>query len=249
MNAPAPTLRSRIVPALAATAVAAALGGAGWYGVQAIAARPIGHIELGGDVARLAPADLDAFTQGLRGLPVGSVSLAEVRARARRIPWVRDASVRRVPDGLAVTFETYGALARWNANQIISPQGEIFVAPTDAALPLAQGPDETAPLVAQRYPALVAALAPLGSPLAQLNVSARGAWQVVLESGLVLELGRGDFEPPLARFVAAWPGLVARGVETKHADLRYANGFAIRQAATVPPPKDSKARAAAPRKK
>jgi cell division septal protein FtsQ len=56
---------------------------------------------------------------------------------------------------------------------------------------------------------------------------------VTLESGLVLEVGRAEIAQRLERFAAAWPQLAAQGVQTAHADLRHANGFALRRAATV----------------
>ena len=126
----------------------------------------------------------------------------------------------------------------------VSSRGEVFSAPYEGKLPRFRGPDGSGPAVARQYAAIVPVLAPLASPVAELQLSSRGAWQVLLESGLVLELGRGDVASRLARFVAAWPGLKARGVETKHADLRYANGFALRvppAAASPNPPKAAKA--------
>ena len=78
--------------------------------------------------------------------------------------------------------------------------------------------------------ALVRAIVHAESNYDPTALSPRGAWEVLLDSGLSLELGRGDVAPRLERFVAAWPGLAARGVEAKHADLRYANGFALRLA-------------------
>jgi cell division protein FtsQ len=69
---------------------------------------------------------------------------------------------------------------------------------------------------------------PLGSPLAELKLSPRGAWQVVLESGLVLELGRIDRVARLERFAAAWPRLALHDPAPRYADLRYPNGFALR---------------------
>jgi len=232
----APAVRGRILPAMAAAVVIGALAGGGWYGYRVLAARPIAHVELAGYVARLPPRDVDAFARSLEGIAVGSVSLAAVREAARRIPWVRDASVRRrFPDGLEVTFEAHQALARWGANALVSTHGEVFSAPFEGKLPRFQGPDGSAPAMAQQYSAIVPMLAPLASPVAELHLSARGAWQVLLESGLVLELGRGDVAARIQRFVAAWPGLAARGVETKHADLRYANGFALRMASNSQP--------------
>jgi len=252
MSSAAPRLRHRILPAMAAAVVIGALAGGGWYGYRLLAARPIEHVELAGDVARIPPRELDAFARSLQGMAVGSVSLAAVREAARRLPWVRDASVRRrFPAGLEVTFEAHQALARWGANALVSTHGEVFSAPFGAKLPRFQGPDGSAPVMVQEYSAIAPMLAPLGSPVAELHLSARGAWQVLLDSGLVLELGRGDVAPRIQRFVAAWPGLAARGVETKHADLRYANGFALRiasnsQAAGAGP---SKPRKPQPKKK
>ena len=232
----APRVRSRILPAMAAAVVIGALAGGGWYGYRLLASRPIEHIELAGDVARIPPRDLDAFARSLQGMAVGSVSLAAVREAARRMPWVRDASVRRrFPAGLEVTFEAHQALARWGANALVSTHGDVFSAPFDGKLPRFQGPDGSAPAMVQEYSAIAPMLAPLGSPIAELHLSARGGWQGLLHSGLVLELGRGDVAPRIQRFVAAWPGLAARGVETKHADLRYANGFALRIASNSQP--------------
>jgi cell division protein FtsQ len=253
MNAPAPRLRHRILPAFAAAAVMGALAAGGWYGYRALASRPITHVEFGGDVARIPPHDLEAFARSLRGVAVGNVSLASVREAARRLPWVRDAAVRRrFPDGLEVTFDAYDALARWGTSALVSSRGEVFNASYEGKLPRFQGPEGSAPVVARQYAAIVPILAPLASPIAEVSLSPRGAWQVLLESGLTLELGRGEVVPRLQRFVAAWPGLSSRGVETKHADLRYANGFALRvPAAAQSPdtPKAAKARNPQPKKK
>lgn len=231
----APKLRTRIVPAVGAVAVIAALASVGWYGWREIAARPIASVAFSGDVAKIAPADLDAFAKSLRGAPVGSVPLASVRDAARRIPWVRDASVRRrFPDGLEVSLDAYDVLARWGKIALVSTRGEIFTAPFEGKLPRFIGPDNSATQMAEEYAAIVRIVAPLASPVAELHLSARGAWQLLLESGLRIELGRGDIHPRLERFVAAWPGVLARGVQTTHADLRYANGFAVRRGAAEP---------------
>ena len=238
--------RTHVLPALAAGAVVAALAAGGWYGYRQLAARPIASVAFGGDVARLAPRDLDAFERALRGTPVGSVSLAAVREAARRIPWVKDASVRRrFPDALEVTFEAYQPLARWGPQDLVSVGGEVFHAPFTGALPRFTGPDGAAPAMAQEFPVLSRMAAPLGSPVSELRLSARGAWQLVLASGLTLELGRGDVLPRLERFVAAWPGLAARGVRTRYVDLRYANGFALRRLADASPPSQPPAAKAA----
>jgi cell division protein FtsQ len=77
------------------------------------------------------------------------------------------------------------------------------------------------------YAELNAELQPMQQHIAQISLSPRFAWQVKLDSGMVLELGREEMRRRLARFVAVYPyslGALARPVD--HVDLRYRNGFA-----------------------
>jgi cell division protein FtsQ len=223
----ASVLRSRVLPAAAATVVIAVLAAAAWYGYDAISSRPLERVVFAGDLDKLARGDLDALARSVRGM----TSLGAVREAARRMPWVRDASVRRrFPDAVEITFETHEALARWGDGGLVSSRGDVFKARHAASLPRFRGPEGAAPLMAREYPVIAREAAPLASPIAELRLSARGGWQVLLASGLELELGRGDIHPRLQRFAAAWPHLAASGVETRHADLRHANGFALKTA-------------------
>jgi cell division protein FtsQ len=61
----------------------------------------------------------------------------------------------------------------------------------------------------------------------QISLSARHAWQLRLDNGMVLELGRENMQQRLARFVAVRKMDDLGGA--KYVDLRYRNGFAVRQ--------------------
>ena len=233
-----PPLR-RALRAIGGLAVVALLAAGIVYGLEAIDSQPIKRVLIAGEVDKIPRADLEAFAQGVQGASASGASLAAVREAARRIPWVRDAAVRRrFPDAIEVTFEAHEALARWDDGVLVSPRGDVFHADFDGALPRFKGPEGAAAAMAREYPAIVAALAPFAAKVAELRLSRRGAWQVVLElpsprpspkgegEQLTLELGRGDIHARLARFVAAWPQIAAGGVDTRHADLRYASGFA-----------------------
>ena len=225
-------LRARVIPVAAGTAMVALLAAGAWYGYDYATSQPIRRVVFVGDPGRISRADLDAFAQAIEGAPSGSASLAAVREAARRIPWVRDAAVRRrFPDAIEVSFETHEVLARWAEGGLVSTRGEVFVAEHAGFLPLFRGPVATSPQMAEAYPAIAKALAPLAAALVELRLSARGAWQVVLDSGLVLELGRQDMVPRIERFAAAYPRLPAGSLEGKVVDLRYTNGFAMANAA------------------
>jgi hypothetical protein len=74
-----PAMRHRILPAIAAVGVVAVLAGGAWYGYRVLGARPIAQVAFGGDIARIPPAELEAFARSLRGASAGSVTLASVR--------------------------------------------------------------------------------------------------------------------------------------------------------------------------
>jgi len=226
MNAPS-TFRTRVLPAAAGAAMVAALAAGAWYGYDYAMSQPVRQVLFAGDTARIPRAELEAFALSVRDARPGA-SLAAVREAARRIPWVRDASVRRrFPDAIEVRFEAHEPLARWADGGLVSTRGDVFNADYAAFLPLFRGPEGAAPRMAEAYPALARAATPLAAALVELRVSRRGAWQLLLDSGLVVELGREDIVPRLERFAAAYPRLPAGALDGKHADLRYNNGFAM----------------------
>ena len=168
-------------------------------------------------------------------MPGSSATLGAVREAGRRLPWVREVTVRRrFPDALEVRIEAHVALARWNDHQLVSAQGEVFSANHEGELPRLSGPEGAAPEMAREFPRIVRALEPMGIALSELRLSARGAWQVVLASGLVLELGRTDLAARLERFVEVWPRIASQESAPVYADLRYPNGFALRRALARP---------------
>ena len=231
--APKPLAR-RVLPALAALGVAALLATAGWHGYTFIAAQPLKRVVFAGDLDRLPQAELEALTQAVQS--AGRSPIGAVREAAMRMPWVRDATVRRIfPDAVEITFEAHQAFARWNDTQLVSRRGEVFTATDAATLPWLRGPEGTVSLLVAELPGIAAVLAPLGSPLAQLRLTPRGAWEATLADGLVLALGRGEHRTRAERFARAWPLLSREARAARYADLRYPNGFALRTTSTPSP--------------
>src|SRR5262249_13598437 len=95
MNGAPVSIARRVMTATAATIAVAALAGAAWYAFGAISAQPIERVTFAGDMNRIAPGDLENFARAVVGGGEGSASLEAIRESARKIPWVRDASVRR----------------------------------------------------------------------------------------------------------------------------------------------------------
>lgn len=157
-----------------------------------------------------------------------TVDLERTRQVFEKLPWVRKVSVRRkFPWSLEVEVEEQVALARWNATSLVNTYGEVFAATTDQTLPAFLGQPDTSAQMTQMYVELNAALQPLHQQVAQISLSPRYAWQVKLDKGMVLELGREEMQERLSRFVKVYPySLATLARPSNHVDLRYRNGFA-----------------------
>ena len=90
-------------------------------------------------------------------------------------------------------------------------------------------PPGTSKEIAIQYEFFRRQLATIGATPVMVRVTARRAWQVKLENGPTLELGRDDLEARLARYLdvhGRTVGALNRRID--YVDLRYANGFAVR---------------------
>ncbi len=178
---------------------------------------------------RVAAAEIEAVVRNeLRG-NFFTVDLEATRRAFEQLPWVRKASVRRqFPWRLEVELEEHVALARWNDTGLVNTHGEVFEAGTNQVLPGFIGQAEHAAEVTQMYGVFAAQLAPLKLEIAQISLSPRRAWQLRLDNGMVLKLGREQSQQRLARFVAVYPYSLAPLASTvSYVDLRYRNGFAV----------------------
>lgn len=217
----------------------AALAWAASVAIQRLPLFPLKTVLVASPVERVTRAQIE---QAARAALVGNfftVDLDEVRAAFEKLPWVRQADVRRRwPDTLELTLDEQVAVARWQQAdgeaRLVNSFGEVFAAASHAELPIFAGPEGSAPEVLARYREFAQALAAINRRPAMLALSSREAWQLKLDDGLVLELGRDDgkqsLSDRLARFVAWYQPALDR-IHLGHAggvDMRYPNGFALR---------------------
>lgn len=190
---------------------------------------PVRLVEVSTPLEHVSRQDLQAVLAHYAAGNFFAARIDELRAAAEQVPWVRRASVRRVwPDRLEVAIEEHVAFARWGSEGLVNTQGERFAAPSDAALPLFIGPPGSEAEITRRYARFVETLAPLGSPLERVVLSARHGWQLRLANGLQITLGRDAdaADDRLTRFVEAYAR--SGNVRADVVDLRYPNGFAVR---------------------
>lgn len=202
---------------------------------------PIRTIELEGDLQRNSVAAVRANAAPQLSGNLLSIDLDRARTVFEAVPWVRQASLRRVwPDRLAVQLEEHRPAALWvdeaGDERLVNDRGEIFEANLgdveDDGLPAFSGPPGTAAPMLALYRRLVPVFDGLGRPLRELHLSGRGSWQVVLDGGARIELGRGSDDEVVARserFVRTVGQLTQRWQrDLEYADLRHADGYAVR---------------------
>jgi len=207
---------------------------AGWQLVLRSERWPVREVEVQGALAHTTRAEIESALVNRVAGNFFDVRLGEVRAALEALPWVRRVGVRRVwPDRLEVEIEEHVALARWSDGGLVNTFGERFPGKPAGALPLFVGPRGSEGEVTRAYASFSRAVAPLGAHPDQVVLTARYAWQLHLDNGVQLMLGRdaAAAQERLERFVAvlaAAQGRMAAHVE--YVDLRYPNGFALRAA-------------------
>jgi len=209
-------------------------------------------IRIEGDVARNSASTIRANAAPKLAGNFLTLDLQRTREAFEAVPWVRHAVVKRVwPNRLAVQLEEHRPVALWadedGNDRLVNNFGEVFEANTgdvdDAGLATLSGPEGTSAQMLAMLQRLQPLLAPLqAGEIERLTLSARGSWQVSLDNGAVVELGRGS-EAEVAertrRFVATMPRVLATYQRPlASADLRHTDGFAVRLQGlgTAPPP-------------
>ncbi|HSS65114.1 MAG TPA: cell division protein FtsQ/DivIB [Gammaproteobacteria bacterium] len=196
-------------------------------------ARPITSVRIAGEFVNVSRDEMQHLLDEF--LPSGffELDVVAVRREAKRIPWVRRVSVRRIwPDSLHVAVVERVAVARWNGEALLEADGTQFV-PDEPSLmgdfvDLA-GPDGSEESVLERFEQMTPVAKALGTTITTVALDNRGAWRVDLSSGLTLRLGQGDRLGQVAPYVAALPQILGdRFGDAAGIDLRYSNGFAVK---------------------
>jgi len=237
-----PDVRLMNGTAVALAAIAAILVAA--MAVMWLARQPffaIRSISVDGDVARNSVSTIRANAAPKLAGNFVTMDLRSVRRAFESVPWVRLAVVRRVwPNRLRVQLEEHRPVAIWGsesgAEKLVNTFGEVFEANVgdveDDNLPTLAGPEGSSAHVLAMLARVEAGLAPLGGRVEALALSGRGSWQATLDTGAVVELGRGSDDVVLARaarFVTTVEQVTSRYHRPlEYADLRHSDGYAVR---------------------
>jgi cell division protein FtsQ len=203
----------------------------------------IQRITVVGDVTHTSAITLRANVASRLGGSFVTMDLARAREVFETVPWVRRAVVKReFPNRLKVELQEHEAVAYWGAegeSRLVNSHGEVFEANTGEVekegLPRLNGPQGQGVQVLTAYQGLEPLFVDMDLALEQLELTGRGSWQAKLDTGALLQLGRGSPEELLARtqrFVNTLTQVTAKYGRKpdalESADLRHDDGYAIR---------------------
>ncbi len=156
-----------------------------------------------------------------------AIDVAEIQERVEALPWVRQASVRRMwPDTLSVSIIEQDAIARWGQKSLMSREGKIFT-PSElnrtTGLPMLNGPPGTEQIMNLDLAKAAEIVNGIGLKPEVVFMDERHSVQVTLDNNIKLVVGKDDLEGRLQRFVKGYKYL---GKTYQYFDLRYTNGIA-----------------------
>jgi len=216
-----------VAPVIAVAAIVAT-----YYASASMLDRPIRSIEISGPFQRVTALQIEEAIADELEHGFVSANLERIQQRIVDLPWIDEATVaRRWPSRLRITVSEQVPAAIWGERGLLNIRGELFV--TDARhipaeLPRLSGPEDRSAEVAKRYLEVRDRLIPVGLDLRRVNMDARGAWDMTLQNGVEVRLGRRDVDERTNLFLDVVANIITgRAADIEYVDMRYSNGFTI----------------------
>ena len=148
-------------------------------------------------------------------------------------PWVRSASMTKVwPDKLIVKIFEQNPVAFWGKKEMLAENGAIIAASLnkkDAELPMLFSPNDKGRNMAKGFLKIRTWMKGFPLKMVEFKEDMRGSWQIKLENGMTLKIGRDQQEKRLRRFMVGYKQSLVNVIDKiSVVDLRYTNGFAVK---------------------
>lgn len=192
---------------------------------------PVRFVRVVGDLTASEQQQIQDTVTPYVGTGLLTVDLDRVAAAVRSLSWPRQVTVRRLwPPGLELHVAREHAVAAWGDDGYVTGEGRVRqFAEVTSGLPVFVCQLSTPPQAMAVYDALQQSLAGTGMAITELSESSLGEWQVGLDNGVRVLLGRDALVARLHRFSRVYQhALAASAPSVRSVDARYGNGVAVR---------------------
>jgi cell division protein FtsQ len=199
-----------------------------WQRLNDPQALPFHDVKVSGQFQHLNPAQLRQFLLPQIHGGFFVLKMEPLKQSLLKTPWVEEVSIRRIPGTLYVNVQEHQPVARWNDQFLINSHDQVIPAPRDTpdGLPTLYGPQDSEQLVLSYFQQMNVLLKPLNLQIQQIRYDERKNWELVLNNGVTVTIGRDDVLPRMERLARWYPRIVGDQPIT-HIDLRYPNSIAL----------------------
>lgn len=193
---------------------------------------PLSKIVLQGDLKYIQAQDVQQALSHMEHIGTFmSQDVDELQQAVTALPWVAQASIRKQwPDTVKIYLTEHNAAAVWNGYALLNDDGDVFE-PDLGALKEEKvklyGPKGSSYKVLATWRDIAPLFHPLGLTITSLLLNDRQAWQIILDNGIRLELGKESLNERVNRFITLYHQLGKKTEQVSYIDLRYDTGAAV----------------------
>jgi len=195
---------------------------------------PVTSLVISGEMVYTNKKDIEIAIENINLGNFFKVDVNNVQKQVLMLPWVYSVAVRKHwPNELKVYIVDQTPIAHWNGDMLINEYGETFQANINrlkSELPSFFGPEGTEELALENFVNLNQLLEYSNLNIDELVLSERFAWQLLLNDGVTLDLGRENRVERIQRFMDAYPKIKInkkKNQQIEYIDLRYDTGLAV----------------------
>lgn len=195
---------------------------------------PVTSLVVTGEMPYTSKQDVIAAIESVHLGNFFKVDVNAVQEKVQALPWVYSVSVRKQwPNELKVYVVDQKPVALWNGEFFLNEFGAAFQAEHSRLthpLPAFFGPEGSELVALENYRDLNELLSFSSLAIDELVLSERYSWQLTLDDGVRLNLGREERVKRVQRFMDVYQNIKDKQEENKlvdYIDLRYDTGVAV----------------------
>jgi len=196
---------------------------------------PINELGIKGEYENVNKSQVDLIKNKYIKKNFFAVNLQDTRDAFKKLPWIRDVSIRRDWNkfGLIVEIESHKPIARWSNRGLVNSYGEIFHAAYEDNLPLFVGPEEFVDEMTVKYNQINKILKKELMQIGTISLSSRLSWEIYTNNQMRIFLGKDEgnnIAKKLNILIENYQIILSElKSRVEYVDIRYKDGFVVKK--------------------